>query len=147
MPTPVKSAEKTSLINALNEDLAREFQAIVRYVHFAATVTGPYRPQLASLFRDEVNDELEHAIYLANKIAAYGGTPTTEIPPTEPIHEPKRMLERVAEAERDDVAHYTRRAEEADKAGDVALKVKLEEMIQDETEHLEEVEKILDGWS
>jgi bacterioferritin len=146
MPTPAKTEEKTSLINALNEDLAREFQAIVRYVQFAASVTGPHRPQLSALFSEEVKDELAHATFLANKIASYGGTPTTEIPPVEPIHDPKRMLERVYEAEREDVEHYTRRVEEAEKAGDVGLKVKLEDFVQDETEHMEEVAKILDGW-
>lgn len=139
-------AGKASLIDSLNEDLAREFQAIVRYVQFAASVHGPFRPQLAQLFRGEITDELGHAHFLADKIAAFGGTPTTHVPPVEPAREPREMLEQVLQAEREDVQIYTRRAEEAEQAGEVALKVHLENIVADETRHMEEVRKILDGW-
>jgi bacterioferritin len=135
-----------ALVDGLNEDLAREFQAIVRYVQFAATVHGPFRPQIAQLFRSEVPDELGHAQFLADKIAALGGEPTTIVPPVDVAQETRDMLQRVVDAEREDVELYTRRARQAEEAGEVGLKVQLENIILDETRHLDEVRKILSGW-
>ena len=143
---PVIDVQQAALIDALNEDLAREFQAIIRYTQFAASAHGPFRPQLAQLFRAEISDELGHAQFLADKVAALGGKPITVVPPVEPAYEPRDMLERVVAAEREDVELYTQRAEEAERAGDLALKVQLENMIADETRHLEEMRKILAGW-
>jgi bacterioferritin len=131
----------------LNEDLAREFQAIVRYTQFAASVRGPFRPEIAELFRSEITDELSHAHFLADKVAALGGDPTTVVPPVQPAGDVREMLEAVVEAEREDVETYTRRAEQAQAAGEVGLKVQLENIVLDETRHMEEVQKILAGWA
>ena len=135
-----------SLVNGLNDDLSREFQAIVRYTQFAASVHGPFRPQIAELFRAEINDELTHVHFLADKVAALGGEPTTFVPPVETSQDVHEMLEMVMAAEREDVEIYTRRAKQAEAAGQVGLKVQLENMVLDETRHLEEVRKILVGW-
>jgi bacterioferritin len=140
------SERATALIDGLNEDLAREFQAIVRYTQFAASVTGPFRPQIAGLFRKEISDELAHAHFLADKVAALGGLPTTIVPPVEVAREPRTMLEHVLEAEREDIQLYTQRSHEAEAAGELGLKVQLENIVVDETRHMEEVRKILDGW-
>lgn len=68
---------KQTLINNLNDDLAGELSAIIQYLTYAARVTGPYRPQLSQFFLTEVADEQLHAQFLANKIVALGGEPTT----------------------------------------------------------------------
>ena len=68
---------KGQLIECLNEDLAGELSAIIQYITYAAKATGPYRPQLADFFLKEVPDEQGHAEFLANKIVALGGEPTT----------------------------------------------------------------------
>ena len=73
---------KDEMIALLNRDLAGEFGAIIQYLTYAAKATGPYRPQLAQFFLGEVADEQAHAQYLANKIVALGGEPTTEARPT-----------------------------------------------------------------
>ena len=144
--TTRKTVAPAALVNGLNEDLRREFQAIVRYTQFAASVEGPHRPQLAELFRGEIADELRHAHFLADKIAALGGEPTTLVPPVETSRDARGMIEMVAAAEREDVEAYTQRAREAEQAGDIGLKVQLENMVLDETRHLEELRKILAGW-
>jgi bacterioferritin len=141
--TPTRS---TALIDGLNDDLAREFQAIVRYTTFAASVSGPFRPQIAELFRKEIADELGHAHFLADKVAALGGQPTTVVPPVEVGHDVRDMLQKVVAAEREDIEVYTRRAREADEAGEVGLKVQLENIVLDETGHMEDMRKILEGW-
>ena len=69
--------DRETLIKHLNEDLAEELTAIIQYITYAAKASGPYRPQLAAFFLEEVADEQVHAQYLANKIVALGGEPTT----------------------------------------------------------------------
>ena len=108
--TATKTAAPAALVNGLNEDLRREFQAIVRYTQFAASVEGPHRPQIAELFRGEIADELRHAHFLADKIAALSGEPTTLVPPVETSRDAREMIEMVAAAEREDVEAYTQRA-------------------------------------
>ena len=70
---------KDELVKGLNEDLAGEFQAVIMYVTYAATVTGPHRPMLKQFFEGEIPEELGHAQFLAEKISSYGGTPTVTL--------------------------------------------------------------------
>lgn len=138
--------DKQTLIDNLNQDLAGELQAIIQYITYAAKVTGPYRPQLADFFLQEVADEQMHAQFLANKIVALGGAPTTEPRPVPEANSNKEMVEAVLAAEKQAVADYSQRAEEAAAYGDRGLEVRLDDMIQDETEHMEETARILRNW-
>jgi bacterioferritin len=137
---------KQTLIDNLNEDLAGELQAIIQYITYAAKVTGPYRPQLVDFFLQEVADEQMHAQFLANKIVALGGVPTTQPRPVPEANTNKEMVEAVFNAEKQAVADYSKRAEEAAEYGDRGLEVRLDDMIQDETEHMEETARILSNW-
>jgi bacterioferritin len=137
---------KTSLVNRLNEDLAGELGAIIQYITYAAKATGPYRPQLAQFFFTEVADEQRHAQFLANKIVALGGEPTTEPRPVASASSNREMLEAVLEAERRATADYSQRAREAEAFGDKGLVVQLEDMVRDESGHAEETERILRDW-
>lgn len=138
--------DKQTLIDHLNEDLAGELQAITQYITYAAKVTGPYRPQLTQFFIAEIADEQGHALYLANKIVALGGEPTTEARPVPHAATNREMVEAVMAAEKQAIADYTRRAQEADDYGDKGLAVQLEDMVRDESEHYEETERILRDW-
>ncbi len=138
--------DKQKLIDKLNEDLSNELAAIIQYITYAAQVTGPYRPQLVDFLLQEVPDEQGHAQFLANKVVALGGVPTTKPARVASAETNKELLEAVLEAERKAVAGYKERAEQADEFGDVGLKVQLEDMVRDETEHAEQVERILRDW-
>jgi len=138
--------DKKTLIAKLNEDLASELGAIIQYLTYAAKATGPYRPQLAQFFLAEVPDEQAHAQFLANKIVALGGEPTTEPRPVPAARSNREMVERVLDAERQATAAYTERAREADAFGDKGLAVQLEDMVRDESGHAEETERILRDW-
>jgi bacterioferritin len=138
--------EKADLIDNLNEDLAGELGAITQYITYAAKVTGPYRPQLVEFFLAEVPDEQRHAQFLANKIVALGGEPTTLARPVAQAESNREMLEAVLEAEQRAVRDYTKRAEEAEEYGDKGLAVELENILSDETRHAEETERILRDW-
>jgi len=138
--------DKKTLIDHLNEDLASELSAVIQYITYDAKVTGPYRPQLEQFFLAEVPDEQMHAQFLANKVVALGGEPTTMPAPVAPAKTNREMLQAVLEAESRAVTGYTQRAEEAEAFGDIGLQVQLEDMIRDETGHREETERILRDW-
>jgi bacterioferritin len=138
--------KREELIQRLNEDLASEFSAIIQYLTYAAKATGPYRPQLSQFFLAEVPDEQMHAQYLANKIVALGGEPTTEAAPVAEAPTNKAMIEAVLSAERRAVEAYTQRAKDAEAYGDKGLAVQLEDMVRDESGHSEETERILRDW-
>jgi len=137
---------KQKLIKNLNNDLAGELGAIIQYLTYAAKATGPYRPQLAQFFLAEVADEQLHAQFLANKIVALGGEPTTTPRPVPAAKNNRAMLEAVLAAERQATKDYTQRAQEADAMGDKGLAVQLEDMVRDESGHSEESERILRDW-
>ncbi len=138
--------DKQTLINLLNDDLANELSAIIQYITYAAKANGPYRPQLSQFFLAEVADESLHAQYLANKIVALGGEPTTTPAPVKPAANNKEMLQAVLEAEQQAVINYTQRATQADEFGDKGLAVQLEDMVRDESGHAEETERMLKDW-
>lgn len=138
--------DKQTLIDHLNEDLAGELSAVIQYITYAAKATGPYRPQLVNFFLTEVADEQGHAQFLANKIVALGGEPTTQPRAVPAADSNRKMLQAVQEAEKQAVADYTRRAEQADEYGDKGLSVQLEDMVRDESGHMEETERILRDW-
>jgi bacterioferritin len=138
--------DKQTLIDRLNEDLANEFSAIIQYITYAAKATGPFRPQLAQFFLSEVADEQLHAQFLANKIVALGGEPTTQARPVTAADTNHEMLEAVLDAERKATAGYTQRAQDAEAYGDKGLVVQLEDMVRDESTHSEETERILRDW-
>lgn len=138
--------DRQTLINHLNEDLAGELSAIIQYITYAAKCTGPYRPQLSQFFLAEVPDEQGHAQFLANKIVALGGEPTTVARPVAAAETNREMLEAVLAAERRATKDYTARAIEAEAAGEKGLAIQLENMILDESGHAEETERILRDW-
>jgi bacterioferritin len=137
---------KETLIQKLNEDLSGELMAITQYLTYSSKATGPYRPQLSQFFGDEIADEQKHAQFLADKIVALGGEPTTQarsVPTVETNHD---MVEAVLDAERRAIRDYSQRVKDAEAFGDKGLAVELEDIVRDETTHAEETERILRDW-
>lgn len=138
--------EKKKLVEHLNNDLAGELGAVIQYLTYAAKASGPYRPQLVQFFMAEVPDEQAHAQFLANKIVALGGEPTTQPRPVPAARNNREMMEAVLAAERQAVKDYAQRAQEAEQFGDKGLQVQLEDMVLDESGHAEETERMLKDW-
>lgn len=145
LPLPAVS-DREILVEGLNHDLAGEYQAILMYIHYSAKLTGPYRRELRALFQAEVSDEQGHAQYLSDKIVALGGEPTTTPRPVPPADQPRQMLECALSAEIQAIEGYTTRLRQAEKCGEIGLKVELESQLADETRHKEEIERIMAGW-
>jgi bacterioferritin len=101
---------------------------------------------LKQFFESEVPEELGHAQFLADKVASLGGSPVTVAREVPPATSPKEMLENVQAAERQAIADYKERSEQALELGEKGLATRLETIVEDETEHFEETAKILRGW-
>lgn len=138
--------DRQALIDGLNHDLAGEYRAILMYIHYSAKLTGPYRRELRALFQSEIADEQVHAQFLADKIAALGGEPTTEPGPVPSANQPREMLDHALAAEGQAIADYNERLRQTEDFGDFGLKVDLENQLSDETRHKEELERIIAGW-
>lgn len=141
------SEKNKTLIEGLNEDLGHEYQAIMMYTTYAAMASGIHRPLLKGFFESEIPEELRHAQFLAEKITALGGTPTTTAKPVDVTDNTRAMLQNVLRAESDTVKRYVKRRNQAEEAEDYGLAVDLDEIISDETRHKEETEKLLRGIS
>jgi bacterioferritin len=137
--------DKQELIDAMNEQLSAEYQAVIQYIQYSAVVTGPHRPELVAFFRAEIPDEQMHAQYLADKIAALGGMPTTSARPVQSSADPRELLQFVYEAENQAIQAYTRLIELADKHGETGIRIQMENFVQDENTHRDETMKILKG--
>jgi bacterioferritin len=138
--------DRKSLIDGLNEDLAAEYQAVIMYRTYASLVSGPYRPELRSFFESEIPDELGHAAFLADKLVALGAVPATTPAQVPTAQENRVMLENALRAEEDTIERYTRRAQQAEAAGEIAIKVQIEDIIVDESRHRDDLRRILKDW-
>lgn len=134
------------LIEGLNQDLAAEYQAVIMYRTYASVVSGPYRPELRTFFESEIPDELGHAGLLADKIVALGGKPTVSAEPIPFVTTPKEMLENALAAEVDAIERYTLRIRQAEEAGEIGLKLQLENLVVDESNHRDDIRRMLLGW-
>jgi len=134
------------LIDGLNEDLAAEYQAVVMYRTYASLVTGPYRQELRGFFEQEIPDELGHAALLADKVVALGGVPAVSVPPVPIAKDNREMLENALQAEMDTIERYTRRIQQAEAVGELSIKIQLEDLIVDESDHRDTIRRMLMDW-
>ncbi|MFB6286529.1 MAG: ferritin-like domain-containing protein [Candidatus Bipolaricaulia bacterium] len=137
------ATSQEELVDGLNTDLAHEYQSIVMYITYAATVRGMYREELKEFFMNEVPEEQRHAQFLAEKVSALGGTPATEMVEVPNATSPTAMLEAVHKAEKGAIERYVKRMHQAEDYGDYGLANDLHDLISDETNHKEDTEKLL----
>lgn len=141
-----RRSDASDLIDGLNEDLANEYASVIQYRTFASTLRGPHRLTLRSLFEGEIPDELGHAGLLADYITALGGTPTTKPADIPTADSPLDMLRAAYDAEVQAIERYVERRSQAEDAGEHGISVTLDDIIEDETRHRDEMRLILDGW-
>jgi bacterioferritin len=137
---------KKELLDGLNEDLQREFQAIMMYRIYASMVQGPYRQELRTFFANEIPEELTHAQMLADKIAALGGTPSGTSVAVKVVSEPKGMLQTALQAELETIERYVVRRKQAEAAGEPGLAAEFDTLIADESNHRDELRQMLARW-
>ena len=134
---------KEKLIADLNDDLALELAGIVRSVNQASTAGGLLGHELRELLQKELPVELQHAQFLADKIAILGGTPTTSIAEVALPVDVGKMIDEDIATEWKIVNRLRERASQAESYGDIGLKIRLEEMIAEGTDHANALQRLV----
>ena len=127
------------MIDLLNEDLAREFQAILAYVIYSQTMKGAEYNHIAQELEKHAGEELQHALKIAKQIDYFNGEPTNKPKEVKVSDSPKEMLKFDLENERQTIINYRQRIRQADEMGEFALGEVLREIIAQEQEHLQDL--------
>ena len=133
---PTKPISREEMIRLLNEDLAREYQAIIAYVVYSQTMKGAAYAHIASELKKHAGEELAHALEIAKQIDYLNGTPVTQPKDVKMSDKPEDMLRFDLENERVTILNYRERIRQAEAMGEFALSETLREIIVQEQEHL-----------
>lgn len=135
MTDTAASTSRDQLIAGLQEDLAREYKAIIQYVIFSQKLDGARYMDIAEELEVHAHQELDHAIAIAKQLDYFGAYPTHQPKPVEVSEENEGMLWADLRAEDDTVANYRTRIQQAQEAGEFALAEVLQEIIREEQDH------------
>lgn len=129
------SASREQIIKGLNEDLAREYKAIIQYVVFSSALKGAEYNDIADQLKQHASQELAHALEVARQVDYLGGDPTVTPKQAEFSDDSKKMLEIDLKDEQVTIKNYRQRIREAEAAGEYALSEALRKIIAQEQDH------------
>jgi bacterioferritin len=127
---------REEMVRLLNEDLAREYQAVIAYVVYSQTMKGAKYQHIAKELERHAGEELAHAITIAKQIDYFNGTPVVTPKEVKMSENPDDMLRFDLENERVTIMGYRQRIKQAEAMGEYALSEALREIIIQEQEHL-----------
>ena len=130
------SLTKEKLVDLLNQDLEREFQAIIAYVNYSQVLKGAEYMNIAGELEKHANEELAHALKLSYWIDFLGGMPAVTAKPVKTSDKAEDMLRFDLENEKETIRNYRRRVRQADELNEFALGEDLREILRDESDHL-----------
>jgi bacterioferritin len=133
MANPTVSREQ--LAEKLNDDLAREYQAIIAYVVYSQVLKGAEYVNIAAELELHAAEELRHALTIARHIDYLGGMPTATPKPVKLSEDAKVMLRADLDNENDTVRNYRERLREAEALGEYAIAEDIREILRQEQEH------------
>jgi len=136
MPEAKKTMTRERLIDLLNEDLSREYQAIIAYVNYSQVLKGAAYMNIAAELEKHASEELSHALIISGQIDYLNGMPTVVPKPVKTSEKAEDMLRFDLENESETIRQYRRRLKQADELGEFALAESLREILVDEQEHL-----------
>lgn len=131
-----KPVTREDLIRLLNEDLAREYQAIIAYVVYSQTLKGAQYLHIAAELESHAAEELSHALKIAKQIDYLNGTPVTAPKEVKLSDKAEDLLRFDLENERVTILAYRERIRQAEALGEFALSEVLREIIVEEQDHL-----------
>ena|SRR5580765_4025028 len=123
------------LIDALNDDLSREYQAIIAYVVYSEMLKGAPYMTIAKELETHAREELEHALTIAKQIDYLGGTPTVVPWSVKVSSDPKQMLQFDLDNETQTIRNYRERVRQSEALGEFALAEHIREILVQEQEH------------
>jgi bacterioferritin len=126
---------RKQLIAALNEDLAREYQAIIAYVVYSQVLKGAQYMNIAGELEKHAGEELQHALVLAKQIDYLGGMPTVVAQPVKTSEDARDMLRFDLDNENDTIRNYRVRVRQCEALGEYALAEHIRAILVQEQEH------------
>ena len=127
---------REELVKLLNEDLAREYQAIIAYIIYSQTIKGAAYNHIAEELEKHATEELSHALLIAKQVDYLNGTPTTVPKEVKTSDKAEDMLRFDLENEKETIMNYRKRIRQADALGEFALGEILRKIIAQEQDHL-----------
>jgi len=143
MPMSSDKVTKQQLIDGLNEDLAREYKAIIQYVVYSQVIKGAQYQKISSELEIHAGEELNHALRIARQIDYLKGKPTMTPQTAKFSEDAKEMLQFDLDAENETIENYRIRIQQAEALGEYALSEELREIIRQEQDHKIELEDAL----
>jgi bacterioferritin len=130
-----KPMTRERLIELLNEDLSREYQAIIAYVDYSQVLKGAEYMNIAQELEKHAAEELQHALIVSKQIDYLGGMPTVTPKPVKTSEKPKEMLRADLDNENETIRNYRQRVRQCEELGEYALAEHIREILMQEQEH------------
>jgi bacterioferritin len=123
------------LIEKLNEDLAREYQAIIAYVTYSQVLKGAEYMSIAAELEVHAGEELQHALTIAKQIDYLGGMPSTTALPVKQTDDAREMLRADLDNETETIRAYRERVGQCEALQEYAIAEDIREILRQEQEH------------
>ena len=129
------SVTRDDLLKGLQEDLSREYQAIIAYVIYSQALKGAQYMSIAKELEVHAGEELQHALTIAKQIDYLGGMPNATALPVKLSEDAETMLRADLQNENDTVQAYRERVRQCDALGEFAMSEQIREILIQEQEH------------
>jgi bacterioferritin len=129
------AAARAALVQGLQDDLAREYKAIIQYVIFSQKLDRATYMNIADQLKIHAHQELDHALAVARQLDYLGVYPVHQPKPVEVSEENEEMLWADLRAEDDTIKNYRERIRQAEAVGEIALAEILKDIIKQEQDH------------
>ena len=129
------ATDREKLIADLNDDLSREYQAIIAYVIYSQVIKGAAYMNIAEELQQHAKQELDHALTIAKQIDYLGGMPNAEPLPVKLSEKAEDMLRFDLDAENETVANYRQRVRQCEALGEYAMAEEIRKILVNEQEH------------
>src|SRR4051812_18649346 len=126
---------REQLIDLLNEDLAREYQAIIAYVNYSQVLKGAEYMAIAAELEKHAGEELAHALIISKQIDYLGGMPTVTPKPVKTSEKAEDMLRFDLDNETETIRNYRDRVRQCEALGEYAMAEHIREILVNEQEH------------
>jgi len=126
---------RAQLIQGLNEDLSREYQAIIAYVVYSQVLKGAEYMNIAKELEKHAAEELSHALTVSKHIDYLGGMPTVSPQPVKQSGKPEEMLRADLENENNTIRAYRERVRQCEALGEYGIGEDIREILRQEQEH------------
>ena len=127
---------RDELVKSLNEDLSREYQAIISYVVYSQVLKGAEFMNIAGELEKHAGEELSHALIVSNQIDYLGGMPVVQAKPVRTSEKAREMLRFDLENETETIRNYRERISQCEELGEYAIAEHIREILMDEQDHL-----------